>query len=362
MKFLVLTVCVAVSTAQGFFGLIQHPNGAVVPVDEPAVAASRADHLSTKYGSPVSSPYSGYPYAAGYGYSGNPYSSGYPVTGYPQAHGYAANYPYAGPLNLNIQLVAHPNGAVVPVDEPAVIAARVDHLKAKGASYAAAAPIIEASPLNSLAVAPLAPAQYSSIPYAYSYPVTGYPQAGGYAATYPYTGPLNLNTQLVAHPNGAVVPVDEPAVIAARVDHLEAKGATYAAAAPIIKTSAINPLIVTPAQQAPSQYSTLPNIASYAVAFPYTGPLNLNNQLISHPNGAVVPVDEPAVVAAKNAHLMAKGVVGGLYGTASPVVLDGGYASSYGLIAHPNGAVVPVDTAAVRAARVEHIKAKALVL
>jgi len=361
MKFLVLTVCVAVSSAQGFFGLVQHSNGAVVPVDEPEVVAARVDHLSTKYGSAVSSPY-----AAGYGYSSYPYAasygySGYPVTGYPQAHGYAATYPYAGPLNLNTQLVAHPNGALVPVDEPAVIAARVDHLTAKGANYAAAAPIIEASPHNSLAVAPLTPAQYSSIPYASSYPATGYPQAHGYAATYPYTGPLNLNTQLVAHPNGAVVPVDEPAVIAARVDHLEAKGATYAAASPIIKASAINPLTVTPAPLAPAQYLTLPNIASYAVAFPYTGPLNLNNQLISHPNGAVVPVDEPAVVAARNAHLMAKGVVGGLYGT-SPAVLDGGYASSYGLIAHPNGAVVPVDTAAVRAARVEHIKAKALVL
>jgi len=339
MKFLVLTVCVAVSSAQGFFGLVQHSNGAVVPVDEPEVVAARVDHLSTKYGSAVSSPY-----AAGYGYSSYPYAasygySGYPVTGYPQAHGYAATYPYAGPLNLNTQLVAHPNGALVPVDEPAVIAARVDHLTAKGANYAAAAPIIEASPHNSLAVAPLTPAQYSSIPYASSYPATGYPQAHGYAATYPYTGPLNLNTQLVAHPNGAVVPVDEPAVIAARVDHLEAKGATYAAASPIIKAFAINPLTVTPAPLAPAQYSTL----------------------ISHPNGAVVPVDEPAVVAARNAHLMAKGVVGGLYGT-SPAVLDGGYASSYGLIAHPNGAVVPVDTAAVRAARVEHIKAKALVL
>ena len=47
-----------------------------------------------------------------------------------------------------------------------------------------------------------------------------------------YAGPLNLNTQLVGHPNGAVVPVDEPAVQAARADHLAAKGAiAYAAPA-----------------------------------------------------------------------------------------------------------------------------------
>jgi len=47
------------------------------------------------------------------------------------------------------------------------------------------------------------------------------------AVGYGYSGPLNLDTQLVAdmvwlvaHPNGAVVPVDEPTVAAARADHL----------------------------------------------------------------------------------------------------------------------------------------------
>merc|ERR1712168_114308 len=100
MKFLVLAACVAVSSAQGFYGLQSHPNGAVTPIDEPAVAAARADHLATKFG-------------AGLGYAG-------------YAPGYAAGYaPYAG-------LVAHPNGAVVPVDEPAVAAARADHLAAHG--------------------------------------------------------------------------------------------------------------------------------------------------------------------------------------------------------------------------------------
>merc|ERR1711955_90173 len=93
MKFLVLAACVAVSSAQGFYGLQSHPNGAVTPIDEPAVAAARADHLATKFG-------------AGLGYAG-------------YAPGYAAGYGYAGPLNLNTQLIAHPNGAVVPVDEPA---------------------------------------------------------------------------------------------------------------------------------------------------------------------------------------------------------------------------------------------------
>merc|ERR1711942_624801 len=137
MKFLVLAACVAVSSAQGFFGLQSHPNGAVTPVDEPAVAAARADHLATKFGAGLG--YAGYApgyaagydyagyaagYGAGYGYAGlgyagyaPGYTAGYGYSGYAPA--YAGAYGYAGPLNLNTQLIAHPNGAVVPLDEPA---------------------------------------------------------------------------------------------------------------------------------------------------------------------------------------------------------------------------------------------------
>eukprot|EP00091_Calanus_sinicus_P001547 TRINITY_DN1155_c0_g1_i1.p1 TRINITY_DN1155_c0_g1~~TRINITY_DN1155_c0_g1_i1.p1 ORF type:complete len:183 (-),score=65.85 TRINITY_DN1155_c0_g1_i1:125-673(-) len=165
MKFLVLAACVSLSTAQGFFGLQAHPNGAITPVDEPAVAAARADHLATKFGAGgyaagygagvgyagygagygATVGYTGYGnglgyasygafapgYAAGYGYSAAPLvGSGIGYSGYAPA--YAAGYGYAGPLNLNTQLIAHPNGAVVPLDEPAVAAARADHLAAHG--------------------------------------------------------------------------------------------------------------------------------------------------------------------------------------------------------------------------------------
>merc|ERR1712106_808222 len=94
--------------------------------------------------------------------------------------------------NLNRQLIAHPNGAVVPLDELAVAAARAAHLDIQSAQYAASAPVLAAAPFA--------------------------------AVGYGYAGPLNLNTQLVAHPNGAVVPLDEPAVAAARADHLATKG------------------------------------------------------------------------------------------------------------------------------------------
>merc|ERR1711955_80844 len=239
MEFLVLAACVAVSSAQGFYGLQSHPNGAVTPIDEPAVAAARADHLATKFGAglgyagyapgygagygyaaPVATGYAGY--GAGYGYSGLGYAgyaagygAGYGYAGYAPA--YAAGYGYAGPLNLNTQLIAHPNGAVVPLDEPAVAAARADHLASKGVAYAAAAPVVAAVP--AVAAAPVAAVRadhlatkgvYGGV-YAAAGPVA---YAAGYA---PYAG-------LVAHPNGAVVPVDEPAVAAARADHLAAHG------------------------------------------------------------------------------------------------------------------------------------------
>merc|ERR1711892_700411 len=133
---------------------------------------------------------------------------------------------------------------------------------------------------------------------------------------------------LVAHPNGAVVPVDEPAVAAARADHLAAKG-----------------------------------VVAHA-AYGHGGPLNLNTHLVAHPNGAVVPADEPAVVAARAAHLAAKGVVAhAAYGHAAyaPVAAAHGVAHlGYGgphLVAHPNGAVVPVDEPAVAAARAAHLAA-----
>jgi len=210
-------------------------------------------------------------------------------------------------------LQTHPNGAVTPIDEPAVAAARADHFAAKGLAYGAAAPIFA----GGLGYAGYAPA---------------------YAGGYGYAGPLNLNTQLVAHPNGAVVPLDEPAVAAARADHLASKGIAYAAGAPLI---------------ASAPYA--------AVGYGYAGPLNLNTQLVAHPNGAVVPVDEPAVAAARADHLATKGVYGGVYAAAAPAAYAAGYGFGYapyaGLVAHPNGAVVPVDEPAVAAARADHLAA-----
>merc|ERR1712183_74993 len=81
--------------------------------------------------------------------------------------------------------------------------------------------------------------------------------------------------------------------------------------------------------------------------YPYVG---YPHGLVAHANGAVVPVDTPAVYAAKVAHAAAGGIVNpvGVYGL--------GYA---GLVAHPNGAVVPVEPVEVVAARAAHLAAVA---
>merc|ERR1712105_442269 len=170
--------CVAVSAASN---LVTHPNGAVVPADEPAVALARAAHLSTK----------GLTYAGAFPYAFNgayPYAFG---GAYPYAHAGAFPYAYAGAYAYGAYgaygpygygypqaLVAHANGAVVPVDEPAVLAAKADHFAAHGLSAGV---------------------------------YTGLPYASGLA----YAG-------LVAHPNGAIVPAEPADVVAARAEHLAA--------------------------------------------------------------------------------------------------------------------------------------------
>ena len=143
-----------------------------VPVDEPAVAAARADHLTAK----------GVVAHAAY------------ANAVPAVHA----VPAVNTAPAHYGLVAHPNGAVVPVDEPAVAAARADHLTAKGAVAHAA---YAAAPVAAVPAAPVAPAAYAAVP---AVPVA----------------PAHYG--LVAHPNGAVVPADEPAVVEARAAHLNA--------------------------------------------------------------------------------------------------------------------------------------------
>merc|ERR1712198_750895 len=114
MKFLIVVGCLSVcASAAPFYGLVAHPNGAVVPADEPAVAAARAEHLSAK-GVVAHAAYAAPAVAAA-----------------PVAHAaYAAVPAVPAVAPAHYGLVAHPNGAVVPADEPAVVEARAAHLNA----------------------------------------------------------------------------------------------------------------------------------------------------------------------------------------------------------------------------------------
>merc|ERR1719232_2115680 len=126
MMFLIVAGCLSacVSADPSFYGLVAHPNGAVFPVDEPAVAAARADHHHAG-GAPVYAPGVHATYAA-------------PAVAAPAVHAayaaapaaYAAVPAVPAAVPAHYGLVAHPNGAVVPVDEPAVAEARAAHLTA----------------------------------------------------------------------------------------------------------------------------------------------------------------------------------------------------------------------------------------
>jgi len=214
-----------------------------------------------------------------------------------------------------------------------VAAARADHLANFVPLSHAVAPIAHA-------VAPVASIAHG-VASQVSHP---------YAAGYQYSGPLAGVFPLIAHPNGAVVPVDEPAVAAARADHLS--------------NFAVAPIAHAVAPVAPIAHAVASPVAAvYDHGYHYSGPLAGVLPLISHPNGAVVPVDEPAVAAARADHLASHGVVpyGGVYAGLGSATYAAGYAPYAGLIAHPNGAVVPIDEPAVAAARADHLAAHGLI-
>merc|ERR1719450_881346 len=149
---------------------------------------------------------------------------------------------------------------------------------------------------------------------------------------------------LVAHPNGAV----EPAVVAARADHLAAKGL------PVAPIAAALPGTITPALPALAPAAAW---TGYAAGWPAAGAwagYGAPWGLVAHPNGAVVPADEPAVVAARADHLAAHGL------PVAPIAGPAVYAAGFpGLVAPPNGALVPAEPADVVAARADHLAALA---
>jgi len=212
-----------------------------------------------------------------------------------------------------VNLVAYPNGAVAPAKTPEVVAAEAAHFAAKGAiPYAA------------------------GYPYGYAGEWAGYNGYNGYYnGAYPYHAGA-----LVEYANGAVAPAKTPEVVAAEAAHFAAKGALpYATGYPYGYAGAW------------AGYNGYNGY--YNGAYPYHA-----GALVGYANGAVAPAKTPEVVAAEAAHFAAHGVA-----PIAPLAYAAGYPYAplayAGLVAHPNGAVVPVEPADVVAARNEHLAAHA---
>merc|ERR1711913_160473 len=112
----------------GADGLVTYPNGAVAPFD-PNVALATAQHYAAKaaYGSwvPLAGAANVHPPAAlFYGRKKREAEPQFLAAPYP----YFAPYAFA-PIPVT-PLVAHPNGAVVPLEPEDVVKARADHLAA----------------------------------------------------------------------------------------------------------------------------------------------------------------------------------------------------------------------------------------
>ena len=213
-------------------GLVAHPNGAVTPAETPSVLAARRDHLIAKdaaYAAAVPA----LAYAPGFAgvpaLAAAPEIAPVPALAPVPAIGYAA---YPGPLADALPagaagLVSHPNGAVTPAETPSVLAARRDHLVARDAAYAAAAPVLAYGAgyggIPALAAGPAFAAPAIAAPRIAA-PAIGPVPALGYGAGVIPVGAGSPTGALVTFPNGAVVPADEPAVVAARADHFAAKG------------------------------------------------------------------------------------------------------------------------------------------
>ena len=173
-------------------------------------------------------------------------------------------------------------------------------------------------------------------------------------------GPIGLksgswsNRGLVSFPNGALVPQEEPKVAEARAKILA-----------LLDLENNKALLAEEGQSSkhndgldPSYRADYHNQAVKTFRLNYPGKLNLNVELVSHPNGALVPVDEPAVAAARAKHLATAPGQTSLvqHRKHSEDIVGGGYPQERpSLVKHPNGAIVPVESQDVIDARAAHL-------
>ena len=108
----------------------------------------------------------------------------------------------------------------------------------------------------------------------------------------------------------------------------------------------------------PSYRADYHNQATMPLRPNYPGKVNLNMELVSHPNSALVSVDEPAVAAARAKHLATAPEQTSLVQHREPSedIVGQGYPQERpSLVKHPNGAIVPVESQDVIDARAAHL-------
>merc|ERR1719187_786096 len=163
-----------------------------------------------------------------------------------------------------------------------------------------------------------------------------------------YSGPMAVPGPMVTHSNGAVVPKDTPAIATAKANFHQAGGNIKPAKATFHHAGG--------------------NVNPMAGVFPahskkvYSGPMAVPGPMVTHPNGAVVPEDTPAIASAKANFHHAGGNIkpakatfhhagGNVNSMAGVVPAHSKNVYSGPMVTHENGAVVPADSPSVAAAK-----------
>merc|ERR1711962_614730 len=201
---------------------------------------------------------------------------------------------YSGPMAVPGPMVTHANGAVVPSDTPSVVTAKAKFHHAGGNIKPAKASFHHAGGnINSMVgVAPVSSKRV-------------------------YSGPMAVPGPMVTHENGAVVPADTPAIATARANFHQAGGKIKPAKVAFHHAGGhVNPMV------------GMVHAHSKKV---YSGPMAVPGPMVTHPNGAVVPEDTPAVATAKANFHQAGGNI--KHSVAVPVA-PGAYAGA--VVSHTN--------------------------
>merc|ERR1712038_138563 len=197
MQFLIASSLFAAAASQ----LVVYPNGAVAPYDPNNAAATKEHFEALNEAGAVVNPY--FTHAQDLAVPAPVVYAGLPLAGV-----YGRKKRSADPQVLGADgLVTYPNGAVAPFD-PNVALATAQHYQAK-AAYGSWVPLEGAANVHPAAVYGRKKREAD----AQVLLAGAYPYAYGYAGL-PYA--LPVVAPFVAHPNGAVVPLEPKDVVDAR--------------------------------------------------------------------------------------------------------------------------------------------------